>query len=138
MSSISVEPYIFFPGNAAEAMEFYKSVFGGEIETMSYDDMHVPVPEGFTGQNLMHASLKNGDVALMASDTSEASDVAKKVTISIAGTDEEKLTKIFNDLSQGVTVQYPLKKESWGDTFGSFTDKYGVDWMMNIGTATAE
>lgn len=135
MSKINVEPYIFFKGNAAEAMEFYKSVFGGEIESMSYDDMHVPVPEGFTGANLMHSSLKKGDVALMASDTIEASEVAKKVTISIAGDDEEKLTGIFNALSEGVEVPYPLKKESWGDIFGSFTDKYGVDWMFNIGSA---
>ncbi|MDO8335979.1 MAG: VOC family protein [Candidatus Saccharibacteria bacterium] len=136
MSGINVEPYIFFKGNAAEAMEFYKSIFGGEIETMSYDAMHIPVPEGFTGENLMHASLKNSDVALMASDTIEASEVSKKITISLAGEDEEKLTAIFNGLSEGVEVKYPLKKESWGDIFGSITDKYGVEWMVNIGTAT--
>lgn len=134
MSTINVEPYIFFKGNAMEAMEFYKGIFGGEIESMTYDAMHVPVPEGFTGENLMHASLVNGDVALMASDTIEASKKAAKVTISLAGNDEEKLTGFFNGLSEGVEVQYPLKKESWGDIFGSLTDKYGVEWMVNIGT----
>lgn len=133
MGSVNVEPYLFFKGNCLEAMEFYKGIFGGEIETMSYEDMHVPVPEGFTGANLMHASLKGGEVALMASDTEQASDKAAKVSISLGGNDEEKLRKIFDGLSEGVEVKYPLKKESWGDIFGSVTDKFGIEWMVNIG-----
>ena len=132
MSNIKVEPYLFFKGNAQEAIKFYQSIFGGEIETMTYKDMNMPLPVGFTETSLMHASLKGGDVDLMVSDTEEASEKATKVTISLGSDDEEKLTSYFNALSEGVTVQYPLKKEVWGDTFGMLTDKFGIDWMVNI------
>lgn len=133
MSSVSVEPYLFFKGNCLEAMNFYKNIFGGELETMTYGDMHVPLPEGFTEANLMHASLRNGEVNLMASDTAQASEKSAKVSISLAGTDEEKLTKFFDALSEDIEVQFPLKRESWGDIFGSVTDKFGIEWMVNIG-----
>ena len=79
----------------------------------------------------MHAML-TGDVTLMASDSPMASPVAKKITICLSGDDEVKLSGYFEKLSQGVEVQYPLKKESWGDVFGALTDKYGVEWMVSI------
>lgn len=80
----------------------------------------------------MHASLTGGAVNIMGSDTEQASPKAAKITISLSGTNEERLTTIFNSLSEGAAVQSPLKKEFWGDTFGQLTDKYGVDWMVNI------
>lgn len=129
---IEVNPYLFFRGNASEAIEFYKNIFGGELAPMSYADAHTPAPAGLTDASLMHVELKGGDIHLMASDTAEASEIAKKISISISGDDEEKLTKIFTALSEGVDVKYPLKKESWGDVFGSVTDKYGIEWMVNI------
>lgn len=132
MGNISVEPYLFFNGNCREAMEFYKSIFGDEIKVMTYDDVPGPTQKGMAGK-LMHASLVDGEVNLMASDSAKASDKMAKASISLAGTDEEKLTKIFDRLSEGVEVQYPLKKESWGDILGSVTDKFGIDWMVNIG-----
>ncbi len=132
MGSISVNPYLFFRGNAGEAMEFYKSIFGGELDGMTYETSKVPAPEGLTGESWMHIGLDGGDVILMASDTAEASEKSAKITISLGGDDEEKLTTFFNKLSEGVEVKYPLKKEFWGDTFGSVTDKYGIEWMVNI------
>lgn len=132
MSNVNVEPYLFFKGNAREAMDFYKSIFGGEIEGMTYTASNIPAPEGLSGDSWMHMSLNGGDVNLMASDTAEASEKSAKISISLGGDDEEKLTRFFNGLSEGVEVQYPLKKEFWGDTFGSLTDKYGIEWMVNI------
>lgn len=127
---ITVNPYIFFKGNASEAMDFYQSIFGGKLDKVPYGQMGYDAPEGLEGK-LMHAYL-GGEVVLMASDTVEASDVAKKVSISISGDDETKLTEWFNRLSEDVEVIYPLKKEGWGDMFGSVIDKYGVEWMINI------
>lgn len=132
MSGINVEPYIFFRGDCRAAMEFYKSIFGGELFFQTYSEAGNNIPEGVTAEQVMHASLKGGDAALMASDTAAASEKAAKVSISLAGKDEEKLTTIFNGLSQDVEVTYPLKKEFWGDIFGSVVDKYGVEWMVNI------
>jgi PhnB protein len=86
---------------------------------------------------IMHASLKGGGVDLMASDSPKASDKAAKVELSLAGTDESEMRKIFNALAEGGKVTMPLEKQFWGDTFGMLTDKYGVDWMMNIGSNLA-
>jgi PhnB protein len=138
MDKIALNPYIFFTGNCRGAMEFYKGIFGGELITQAYED----VPGDFPGKEemkgkLMHAALTGGDVELMGSDTQQASEKAAKVSISLSGPETEKLTNIFNKLSEGVEVQYPLKVESWGDTFGSLTDKYGVDWMVNISAKKA-
>jgi PhnB protein len=132
MQNILVNPYLFFKGTAQEAMEFYKEVFGGELTTNTYEKlMGGNAPEGLEGK-LMHADLRGGDITLMGSDTLQASDKAAKVTISLSGDDEAKLTEIFNKLSSGGEVQSQLKKEAWGDMFGQLTDKYGIDWMVNI------
>lgn len=132
MSTISADPYLFFRGNTDEAMNFYKNIFGGELEGMKYGTLNVPAPEGFTDQHWMHLSLSGGDINLMASDTVEASEKSAKISIALGGDDEEKLTSIFNGLSEDVPVDNPLKKEAWGDVFGSVTDKYGIEWMVNI------
>ena len=137
MSKVSLEPYLFFDGQAKEAMEFYKSVFGGELEISTFGD--TPDMPGMDAEEVdkarvMHASLVGGDVKLMASDTTKASKTAAKIELSLGGTDEEHMTKIFNALAGGGTVKMPLKKEFWGDKFGQLTDKYGIDWMMNIGS----
>jgi PhnB protein len=133
MNKIELAPYIFFKGNCHEAMEFYKEVFGGELDLMAYED----VPGDFPGKDdmkgkIMNSSLTTDDFVIRASDTQKASDAAKKVSICLTGTDEQKLRKIFEGLSEGVEVQFPLKKEFWGDIFGQVTDKFNVDWMIDI------
>lgn len=134
MSAVTVTPYLFFKGNCREAMEFYKGVFGGQLTMHTYADMPMPdTPESLKDQ-VMHAALTGGDVTLMASDTEQASPVAKKVSVSISGfaADREKLTGFFDRLSEDVTVTYPLKEEPWGSVFGSIIDKYGIEWMVDI------
>jgi PhnB protein len=136
MSDIKWHSYIFFQGNCKEAMEFYKNIFGGELTLLPYTDEMMSGEDSMKGK-VMHAALMGGDVELMGSDTQQASAKAAKVSISLMGENEEKLRTIFDKLSEDVEVQYPLKKEFWGDTFGSLTDKYGVDWMVNISAAQA-
>ena len=136
MDNIIFNPYIFFTGNCREAMEFYKDIFGGELTVQTYDEVSGPTQEGMEGK-IMHASLSGGEINLMGSDTEKASAKAAKVSLSLGGTDEEKLRKIFERLSEGVEVEHPLKKEFWGDIFGSITDKLGIEWMVSI-TANKE
>ena len=131
MSAIKLEPYIFFKGNCREVMEFYKSIFGGELTLRTYGDVNA-ASEQTPAEYIMHAALDNGEITIMASDTAQASEKAAKVTLSVGGTDEQKLRTIFDRLSEDVTVTYPLKKEFWGDIFGNLTDKFGVEWMVNI------
>lgn len=139
MSKVNLEPYLFFRGNAKEAMDFYKRIFGGKLSTMKADEYKsgdMPNKDWMKGK-LMHASLRGGLVNLMGSDSPIASKTAKKVELSISGTDETKLRKVFSSLSRGGKVRMPLKKEFWGDTFGALTDKFGVDWMIDIGSGLA-
>lgn len=134
MAKVTLEPYIFFKGDCREAMEFYKGVFGGELEVSDADPSQMgdmPDADWFKGK-VMHSSLK-GDVNLMASDSKIASNKAAKVELSLGGTDEPKMRQIFDKLSEGGKVEMPLEKQFWGDVFGRVTDRYNVQWMMNIG-----
>ncbi len=133
MSGTTLEPYIYFKGNCREAMQFYRSVFGGELDAVTYaDGPGATDPPAADPSWLMHASLHDGLVNLMGSDTENASAVAAKIQLSVSGTDNESLTAAFNGLSDGADVRMPLAKAPWGATFGALTDRYGVDWMVNI------
>ena len=136
MSTITLDPYIFFKGNCREAMEFYKGIFGGELSVMTYDQVPGNTQEDMKDK-LMHALL-DGDIRIMGSDTEKASEQSAKISLSLGGEDEDKLGKIFDALSEGGEVRSALKKEFWGDTFGSLTDKFGVEWMVNIAAAKPE
>jgi PhnB protein len=132
MASVSLNPYLFFNGNAREAMEFYKGIFGGELNISNFEDFNSDMPgmEEMKGK-VMHAML-DGEVKLMASDSRQASDKMAKVELSISGDDEAKLKGYFEKLSAGGTVKMPLEKQAWGDLYGQLQDKYGVYWMINI------
>lgn len=134
MDNITITPYIFFKGNCREAMEFYKDIFGGELTIQTAGEAGA-ANEEWPAEYVMHASLSGGEIALMASDSPKASEKAAKVSLSLNGSDEAKLRKIFDRLSEDVEVEYPLKKEFWGDIFGGVVDKYGIDWMVNISTS---
>jgi len=115
-------------------MEFYKTIFGGNLDISTVaDSPDIPGMENIDKNWVMHSKLEGGDIKLMASDTSKASDKAAKVELSLGGTDEAKMRKIFDALAEGGTVKMPLEKQFWGDNFGMLTDKFGVDWNMNIG-----
>jgi PhnB protein len=133
MANVKLDPYLFFRGKAKEAMEFYKSIFGGELNISTFGDMPGDMPNKEQVKDMvMHANLSGGDISLMASDTQEASDKMAKVELSLSGDDEAKLQGYWDKLSEGGKVRSPLKKEAWGDTFGMLTDKYNIDWMVNI------
>ncbi|KRF11304.1 3-demethylubiquinone-9 3-methyltransferase [Nocardioides sp. Soil797] len=129
-----LNPYIQFENTAREAMEFYASVLGGTPEVMTFGNMGAEGPEK---DLVMHSFLETDDGhALMAADTPPGMDVAqpsRRITISISG-DDDKLRDQFAGLSAGGTVITPLAKQAWGDEFGGFTDKYGVEWLFNIGS----
>ena len=120
--------------NTRDAMEFYKTVFGGELMITTFG-------EGGGSQNasesnkVMHAQLEapNG-ITFMASDTPEGMDYTPgaSISMSLSGDNEPELRGYFDNLSAGGTVAMPLEKAPWGDTFGMCVDKFGVQWMVNI------
>ena len=132
MVKVTLNPYLFFDGNCREAMEFYKGVFGGTLNVMTYDEAPGQQAGAMKGK-VMHASLTEGDADLMASDSPQPDRSGTgKISLSLSGTDEQRLRSIFDRLAGGGKVTSPLKKEFWGDTYGSLTDRFGVEWMVNI------
>jgi PhnB protein len=138
MNDTRIDPYLFFTGNAREAMEFYQKAFGGDLTVQTLADVPGDIPGKAERPNdVMHAALKGGAFALFASDSMQASDKTAKVELCIGGSDEAALRTIFDTLAEGGTVRMALEKQFWGDLFGNLTDKFGVDWMMNIAAAKA-
>lgn len=130
--SSTLNPYLHFGSNAREAMDFYRSVFGGELQVLPFGDMaHDPSQRDL----VMHAALTapNGFV-LMGADTFEDAGQSNGhgMTISISGTDEAELRGYWDKLADGAEITMPLNKAPWGDSFGMLKDKFGVPWMVNI------
>ncbi len=129
-----LNPYISFQGNAKEALEFYKSVFGGTLDLSTFKDGGM-VQNQADADQIMHGMLvaENG-MTIMGADTPDGMEYKQGTTISISlsGDDEVELTAYYDKLAEEGNVAQPLEKAPWGDTFGMLTDKFGVFWMVNI------
>jgi PhnB protein len=135
-----LNPYISFRGTAREAMEFYQSVFGGELDLSTFSDFQMPGIEEDEGNLIMHGQLEApGGMTLMAADTPRSMELAEgsSITISLSGDDEAELRGYWDKLAEGGTVAMPLEVAPWGDAFGQLVDKYGISWMVNIAGAGA-
>ena len=135
-----INPYIHFNGNAEEAFTFYKSVFGGEFAKMiRYKDLsgpEHPIAEN-DANRLMHISLPIGKTnVLMGSDVLEmmgrVTEYDNRNTIAISAESREEADKLFNGLSEGGKIEMPLADGPLEAYFGMFTDKYGIEWMVNF------
>jgi PhnB protein len=131
--SMRLNPYIQFGTNTAEALDFYKGVFGGEAVVSHFKEYGT---EGADGDLVMHGQLEtDAGFTIMAADSpSFMSGPAKEsnITVSLSGDDGDALRGYWEKLSDGATVSTPLEKQAWGDEFGQLTDKYGVGWLVNI------
>lgn len=128
-------PYLNFDGKAEEAMKFYHIIFGGELTIQTFGEAFPETPEDMKNR-VMHASITAEDISLMASDThpehSAPLVMGNSVHITIIGSNEEGLTSLFNKLAESGKIGMPLEKQFWGDIYGSVTDKFGINWMVNI------
>lgn len=129
-----LNPYLSFSDNARQAMEFYKSVFGGNLTLNTFGEYGVP--EGPGANNIMHAQLETDDgMVLMGADTPPGEErmPGTNFAISLSGENGEELRGYWKKLSAGGSVSIPLEKQMWGDEFGQCVDQFGVPWMVNIG-----
>ena len=127
-----LNPYIGFTDDAREAMTFYQSVFGGELVLNTFGDFGAP---GAEADKIMHAQLETpSGFTLMASDTPPGMELKNpgNITISLSGDDVADLRGWFAGLAEGGSVNMPLEKQMWGDFYGHLTDKFGIDWLVNI------
>ena len=131
--TVRLNPYLSFKDTARQAMEFYKSVFGGELAINTFADFQAS-EDPAEQDKVMHSMLEcdNGFV-LMAADTPNSMEYTPSVvSISLSGDDEGTLRGYWKKLTAGGTVTAPLEKAPWGDTFGMCVDKFGVHWMVNV------
>ena len=130
--------YLNFPGTSEEAFNFYKSVFGGEfIYLQRYNSM----PDGDNlpeadREKIMHISLAIGeDSILMATDALESLGqnltIGNNIYVCLTADNEEEADSLFKGLSEEGRIEMPMEKTFWGSYFGSFTDKFGIGWMID-------
>ena len=136
----TINPYLSFNGNCEEAFHFYQSIFGGEFPYIGRfkempEDPKCPIAEA-DKEKIMHISLPiSKETVLMGSDVTSSSGApfikGNNVTISINSDSVEETTRLFDKLSDGGTIMMPLDKTFWKSYFGMFTDKFGINWMVN-------
>jgi PhnB protein len=134
-----INPHINFNGNAEEAFNFYKSVFGGEFTMIiRFKDMsspEVPISEN-EANKVMHIALPIGKNTLMGNDVPEfmgkVNENENRSKISISAESKEEAEKLFNGLSVGGNIEVPIDDSPWGSYFGMFRDKYGIEWMVDF------
>ena len=135
-----INPYIHFNGNAEEAFNFYKSVFGGKFSMVSrFKNLSVPghtIPD-HEAEKIMHIALPIGkNSILMGSDTPESlgrhNEQETRSKISISAESKAEADRLYNGLSAGGTVEMPIGDSPWGSYFGMFRDKYGIEWMVDF------
>jgi len=135
-----INPHINFNGNAEEAFNFYKSVFGGEFaKIIRFKDLASPeFPVEKKEENkIMHIALPIGKCnMLMANDVPESmgktNENENRSKIVIIAENKEEADQLFNGLSAGGKIEMPIADSPWGSYFGMFRDKYGIEWMVDF------
>ncbi len=133
----TINPYINFNGNAEEAFNFYKSVFGGEFESIvrfkDLESSEFPVAEK-DADKIMRITLPIGPNTLIANDVPEnlgpVSENENRSKIAVTAESREEAEKIFNGLSEEGAIEMPLSESPWGTSFAMFRDKYGIEWTV--------
>ena len=128
-----LNPYVSFDGNAREAMEFYRDVFGGTLRVNTFGEYGTDDPA--IADKTMHAMLETDrGFTLMASDAPPGMQLTRgdNIAISLSGDDADDLRGYWKKLSDGGSVTMPFEKQTWGDEFGMCVDRFGVPWMVDI------
>lgn len=128
-----LNPYLGFEDTARAAMEFYRTVFGGDLAVSTFGEFGASGP---AADRVMHAQLETpSGFTLMASDAPEGAPPFERgtnMTVSLSGDERDVLAGYFERLAEGGTVTTPLEKQMWGDEFGMLTDRFGIGWLVNI------
>jgi PhnB protein len=137
MKPATIQPYLFFNGRCEEALAFYRTLLGAEVEIlMRYQDSPEPPPPGMVPagyeNKIMHVTFRIGASTLMASDGCGDAPAFAGFSLSLALPTEEDVNRVFAGLADGGQVQMPLMKTFWSPRFGMVTDRFGVGWMVTI------
>ena len=126
-----LNPYLTFGGEARVAMEFYKTVLGGELTLQTYKEANAAMTPQMEDL-IMHGVLITADgMTLMGSDEPEAGST-KPASVAVSGEDEAVLRTYWDKLVDGAEILAQFETAPWGDTFGMLNDKFGMRWMINV------
>lgn len=133
-----IQPYLFFGGRCEEALEFYRTTLGAEVQMlMRYDDSPEPQPAGMlppgSGNKIMHSTFRIGASEFMASDGMCGGEPSfDGFSLSITVPDDEAAERVFSALSEGGKVNMPLMQTFWAPKFGMLEDRFGLGWMVSV------
>lgn len=131
-----LNPYLSFRDNAREAMQYYQSVFGGELSVNTFEEYHAS-EDPSENNKVMHSQLESPKgLVLMAADTPNSMDYEQgfSISVSLSGDDEQELRGYWEKLCDGGSIAMPLDTPPWGGLFGMCTDRFGITWMVSIDT----
>ena len=138
MPDTLIQPYLFFGGRCEEALAFYCTALGAEVDMlMRHQDSPEPPPPGMLAEGfeskVMHASFRVGTATVMASDGCSSEDANfHGFRLSLALPDEAAAQRAFAALADGGQVMMPLTKTFWSPCFGMLTDRFGLGWMVTV------
>ena len=128
-----LNPYISFPGNAREAMEFYQRVLGGSLTLSTFGEFGAQ--DAPHADKIMHGMLaSDSGFTLMGADTPPGMEhnPGNNIAVSLSGDDADELRGYWERLSDGGNVMMPLERQMWGDEFGMCVDQFGTPWLVDI------
>lgn len=134
-----LSPYLNFRDNTREVMSFYQSVLGGKLAMNTFKEFNAS-QDPSEDNKIMHSMLETDNgMTIMAADVPNSMELTSgsNFSLTLSGENEEELTAFYNKLSAGGVIVEPLAKAPWGDSFGMFVDKFGVNWMVNISSKPA-
>ena len=132
--AVILNPYVTFDGNARQAMEYYRDVFGGDLTISTFAEFGQA--DSPVADKVMHGQLTTPiGITLMGADTPPDTkhEPGNNISISLSGDDADTLRDYFEKLRDGGQVTVPLERQMWGDEFGMCIDRFGIAWMVNIG-----
>ena len=137
MSQATITPYLFFGGRCEEALEFYRTALGAEVERlMRYDQSPEQPPPGMLQagfeKKIMHASFRVRGIQLLASDGCGEKSNFDGFRLALTVPKEADARRAFDALAAGGSVQLPVTKTFWSPCFGMLTDKFGIGWMVTV------
>lgn len=137
MKNSLIQPYLFFGGRCEEALEFYRTALGAQVELlMHYKDSPEPMPPGRLApgyeNKVMHATFRIGESTLMAADGCGEAPHFAGFSLSLTVPTEAEAGRVFAALAAGGQVTMPLTKTFWSPCFGMLTDRFGLGWMVSV------
>ena len=133
--TITTTTHLNFRGDARAALELYRSVFGGEVALVTYQDAG-SVPDPSEADQIMWGQVQGGSgIHVMAYDVPARlpwEQGRNAFFVSVRGTSVEEVTAYWQRLSEGATVVQDLAPAGWAPLYGMLTDRFGVTWVLDV------